>query len=74
MIPANCLHTWITTVCAGSSIGHKTMRKVAEILGATAIDLAENPEILQKAKTEFEKRLAGRTYESLIPDGVNPPV
>jgi aminobenzoyl-glutamate utilization protein B len=73
MIPANCLHTWITTACAGSSIGHKTIRKVAEILGATAIDLAENPEILQKAQKEFNERLAGRRYESLIPDGISPP-
>lgn len=67
-------HNWIITSCAGSSIGKKAMDVAAKVLVASAIDLVQDPIIIENAKRELKKRLAGRTYQSLIPGEVNPPL
>jgi len=42
-------------------------------MAMTAIELAMDPEIIDKARKEFNERLKGRIYKSLIPDTVKPP-
>ena len=40
----------------------------------TAADLLCDPEMLQKAQDEWKERMAGRTYECLLPDEIKPPI
>jgi len=55
-------------------MGIKTMKKAAELLSCTAVDLLCEPDILTKAKDEFENRKEGKDYECLIPDDLSPPL
>ena len=49
-------HSWQNVSCGGSSIGEKGMLYAAQVMAATAIDLFEQPEVLQKAREEFARR------------------
>ena len=64
-------HTWQTVACGKTSIAYKGMLCAGKVLAATAIDLIENDELLQKAKAEFEKRSAGG-YVCPIEAGAKP--
>ena len=66
-------HNWQVTACCGSTIGKKALDVAAKIMAMTAIELAMHPEIIDKARKEFNERLKGRIYKSLIPDTVKPP-
>lgn len=74
LAPKGGWHNWRVTACAGNSIGKKCLKKAAEIMAASAIDICMNPEVIEKAKAEWKKRLGGRVYESLIPDDYIPPL
>ncbi len=57
--PANMPeHTWQTVACGKSSIAYKGMLCAGKVLAASAIDLFEDLELLEKAKAEFYKRSA----------------
>lgn len=62
-------HSWQSVSSAGSSIGHKAAILAGKVICGAAIDLIESPEILHKAREEFEKRTA-RDYVCPIPEGV----
>lgn len=47
-------HSWQNVSMGKSSIGHKGVLYAAKVLAASAVDLIENPDILQKAKEEFD--------------------
>ena len=51
-------HTWQAVSCGKSSFAHKGMLAAGKVLAAAAIDLMTRPELLQEARTEFEKRAA----------------
>jgi aminobenzoyl-glutamate utilization protein B len=67
-------HSWQSTACSGMSIGHKSLIFAAKTMAGAALDLMTKPELLKKARDEFEGRLKGRTYTSPIPDDVPPPL
>ena len=52
-------HSWQNVSCGGSSIGHKGLLAAGKVLASTAIELYENPDIIKKAKAEFEKKTEG---------------
>lgn len=52
-------HSWQNISCGGSSIGHKGLLTAGKVLASTAIELYENPDIIKKAKAEFEKKTEG---------------
>lgn len=58
----------------GTDIAVKAIVSGARIIAATAVDLVMNLEILSNAKEELLVRLKGRVYQSLIPEGVEPPI
>ena len=66
-------HNWMIASNDGSDIGFKTMQKAARIMAYTACDAIEDDALIADAKKELKERLAGQTYETLIPDGVKPP-
>lgn len=51
-------HSWQNVSCDRTEIGHKAAVHAGKVLAAAAIDLLTNPELLVKAREEFEKRTA----------------
>lgn len=66
-------HSWQITACAGMSIGMKGMLYGAKVMAATAMKMAEDPEIIAKAKEEFAKQMNGKTYKCPIPKEIPVP-
>ncbi len=60
-------HSWPICKLAGSEIGQKVSVTAAKVLAASAYDLIQNKQILEKAKAELEERLKERKYETLLP-------
>lgn len=67
-------HHWGVTMCAAGSMGRKSMDTAAKIISTSAIDLLCDPDLVRRAKEEFEERLNGETYECLLPDNYMPPL
>jgi aminobenzoyl-glutamate utilization protein B len=66
-------HHWSTVACGGRSIGHKTLVVAAKTLASTALDLLQNPDLLQEIRAEWKESTKGIQYKSAIPDGQKPP-
>lgn len=64
-------HSWEQVAQGKSSIAMKGMHKAGEVLYLSAVDLLENPELIEKAKEEFLNRTKGK-FISPIPDGKKP--
>jgi aminobenzoyl-glutamate utilization protein B len=67
-------HSWGITATGGMSIGHKGMLHAAKIMGVTAAQLWDAPELLQQARDEFTKTTGGRPYRAPVPEGAEPPL
>ncbi|XVU21511.1 amidohydrolase [Actinoplanes sp. CA-054009] len=67
-------HNWAATSTAGAGLGHQGMLAAARYLAAAAVDLVEQPALLDGMKQEFQQRTAGLTWASMIPDGQQPPL
>ncbi len=57
-------HTWSATAQGKSSPAHKGMNLAAQIMANIALDMAEDPGLIARAKEELKKNLNGRTYEN----------
>lgn len=66
-------HSWQNVSCDRTGIGHKAAIHAGKVLAAAAIDLFTEPELLAKAREEFEKRTAGG-YVCPIPANAVPVV
>jgi aminobenzoyl-glutamate utilization protein B len=55
-VPGTPAHSWQAVAAGGMSIGVKGMLVAAKTLALTAIELLTQPEIIQRARTEFEER------------------
>jgi len=64
-------HSWAVVACGGMSIGHKGMAYAAKALGMTAVDLFENPKLVDEVKEEFKMRKGDEEYKPMI-DGPAP--
>lgn len=51
-------HSWQNVSCGRTSIGHKGLLTAAKVLACAAIELMNDPETLERARAEFEKRTA----------------
>ena len=51
-------HSWQNVSCDRTDIGHKAAVHAGKVLAAAAMDLFDRPELLKKAREEFEKRTA----------------
>jgi aminobenzoyl-glutamate utilization protein B len=67
-------HSWQAVAQSASGIGHKALIFASKVLASSVIDLLTRPELLEKAKEEHRKRLAGRMYRSPLPPGHKPPL
>lgn len=65
-------HNWVVTKFAGGEAGKATVSTAAKVLACTAVELIRQPQLIQEAKDELEKRLNGRTYEPLFEENIQP--
>jgi len=65
-------HAWPVVACGGMSIGHKGMAYAAKAMAATMIDLFNDPVKRAEVKKEFAEKVAGKPYQSYLPDGPPP--
>ena len=61
-------HSWQNVATAGMGIGHKGMLMAAKVLALTAIEFMNNPELVEKARKEFEEMIKTNTYKSPFPE------
>ncbi len=66
-------HSWQNVSCGGTSVGHKAALHAGKVLAAAAIDLLEDPAILEQAKAEFARQTA-QGYTCPIPEDAVPVV
>ena len=64
-------HSWQKTACGKSSFAKRGMLLAAKVIAATAVDLYEDPALLEAAKEDLKRRTGGK-YECPIPQGVKP--
>ncbi len=64
-------HSWAVVACGGMSIGHKGMVYASKALSMTAVDLFENPKLVNEVKEEFKMRKGDEVYKPMI-DGPPP--
>ena len=67
-------HHWAQTSCAAHPIGLKGMHVAAKVLGASAVDLLQDPKLVAEAKEEFTKATGGKPYVSPLPPDAKPAV
>lgn len=63
------LHSWGATASHGTSIGHKAALHSAKALAALAAELFVDADLRAAARTDFLRRMNGRSYQSLLPEG-----
>ncbi|RVT92081.1 amidohydrolase [Rhodovarius crocodyli] len=68
------LHSWQMTAQGKSGHAHAGMVHVAKIMAATAVAAIENPALIEAAKADLAKRLAGTPYDCPIPAENMPPL
>lgn len=71
-VPGVAAHTWQAAASAGMSIGQDGMVVASKALALTAVDLFSSPVLMQAAKADFDRKLAGKTYHTAIPAGQKP--
>lgn len=62
-------HSWQVTAQGKGGIAHKSILFVGKVLAGAAIDLIENPDLIEAAKAEHTKRV-GEKFVSPIPKDV----
>lgn len=67
-------HHWGVARCAADTMGQKSMDCAAKVISMTAADLICDPAVLEKAQDEWKERMAGRVYQCLLPEDMEPPV
>lgn len=71
-VPGVAAHTWQAAATTGMSIGQDGMMIAAKALAFTAVDLFSSPQLVQAAKDDFKRKLAGKTYYTAIPPDQKP--
>ena len=65
-------HSWQIVSQGKSGLAHKGLIYAAKAIAGAAIDMIEDPSIIEEAKAEFEETLNGDKYLCPIPDGCKP--
>lgn len=66
-------HSWQNVAAVGSPIGHKGMMVASKVLALSAIELMQDPKAVAAARSDFETRMKGRKYATIIPKGQKAP-
>jgi aminobenzoyl-glutamate utilization protein B len=67
-------HSWQAAASNGLPGAGKAAVVAAKVLALTGVDLLTQPDLLQAARADFEKRMEGKPYRSPLPVGQKPPL
>lgn len=67
-------HNWSAGILPATSIAHKGEVAGAKVLAASLLDLLTSPELIQKAKAQFQEDTKETKYFSLLPPDAKPPL
>ncbi|MFC3125583.1 M20 family metallopeptidase [Pseudoroseomonas globiformis] len=67
-------HSWQWTAQGKTPAAHKGMVHVAKVMAGTALDLINDPKLLEAAKADLATRTAATPYQCPIPADVAPPL
>lgn len=65
-------HSWQAVACGKSDFAHKGMLYAGQIIAATAIDVCNNPEIIETAWKQLKEKTGNHTYHCPIPPEITP--
>ena len=65
---------WVVSALCGTGATHRMGETAAKTMTTTALDLLEHPELLAKAREEFDKRKKKHYEAPLVPEGLSPPI
>ena len=72
-VPGTSAHSWQAVAAGGMSIGYKGMENAAQTLALTGQELFTHPELVAKARAEFdERRGPGFKYVPMLGDRAPP--
>ena len=66
------LHSWQAVAQGKEPLMHKGELYAAKVMAGTAVDLFENPELVEEAQNELEERLEGHPFQSLMHKDTKP--
>nr|WP_275984180.1 amidohydrolase [Paenibacillus hamazuiensis] len=66
------VHSWQMVAQGKSSVAHKGLLLAGKVMAASAIEMMQNPELIEKAKAEHKQQLEGEVYVSLLPAEAKP--
>jgi aminobenzoyl-glutamate utilization protein B len=73
-VPGVAAHNWQAGVTPTSTIAHKGMVDGAKVLTGTILDFLTRPELIKKARAEFEKATEEMKYFAVLPADAKPPL
>lgn len=65
-------HTWQVVSIGSTSIAHKGMLHAGKVMAATALEVMQNPALIEAAKAELKQRIGSKPYQCPIPPQVLP--
>lgn len=65
-------HSWQVVTQGKSGLAHKGLIYAAKAMAGAAVDMFEDPAVIEEAKAEMEETLEGDSYHCPIPDGCRP--
>lgn len=67
-------HTWQAVACGKSEFAHHAMLYAGQVIAGSAIDLYDDPGIIEEAWQELRRRTNNEPYHCPIPPEVQPPI
>jgi aminobenzoyl-glutamate utilization protein B len=74
IVPGIAVHEWHAAITPTSTIAHKGMVVGAKVLSASILDLLTRPDLLQRARAEFEQATKAMPYFTVLPADAKPPL
>jgi aminobenzoyl-glutamate utilization protein B len=73
-VPGIEYHEWHAAITPTSTIAHKGMVAGAKAMAGSILDLLTKPDLLQKARAEFEEATKTTPYYEVLPADAKPPL
>jgi len=74
IVPGIAVHEWHAAITPTSLIAHKGMVTGAKVLAASILDLMTRPDLLQRARLEFDQAVKATPYFAVLPPDAKPPL
>ena len=72
VFPGVPLHSWQAVACGGTTVGHKGMVVATKTLTLATLELFNDPKQVAAARESYDKRRAGKSYQTRFPKEQRP--